>query len=113
VRSVPRYKVGNQFGKRDVFMHVATPDDAFLRRSLDLSGTVRLDRRRFAFYHYRWAVREIADYATRIFFGDNAPAEDGHARTELQPYLPVPHREIEAAVDAAEAAVRRVSGLTL
>lgn len=96
--------------ERDLFMFMDTPDDAFLRRYRDAAGGLHLHARLIAFYHYRWAVQEIADYATRLLFGPSSQAEEEHAWAELQPYLPVPHRQIEDAVSAAEAVTWRVGG---
>nr|WP_283248444.1 phosphotransferase [Bacillus sp. FJAT-49711] len=48
----------------------------------------------FEFYLYRWALQEIADFGSQIFFGSTGNEENEHAWEELQPYLPIPHKDI-------------------
>ncbi|MCJ8006543.1 phosphotransferase [Lederbergia wuyishanensis] len=48
----------------------------------------------FEFYLYRWALQEISDYGSQLFFGSMGEEENEHAWAELQPYLPLPHEEI-------------------
>jgi thiamine kinase-like enzyme len=84
--------------------------ELFLRQYLARYGPVRLHPEVFAFYLYRWVAQEIADYSTRILFSNVDPAEDEHAWTELQPYLPAHHAELEAGVRRVEEVIRRVAG---
>ncbi|MBW8351244.1 phosphotransferase [Bacillus sp. IITD106] len=48
----------------------------------------------FEFYFYRWALQEISDYGSQLFFGSLGEEENEHAWNELQPYLPIPHIDI-------------------
>ncbi|MBS4194365.1 phosphotransferase enzyme family protein [Lederbergia citri] len=48
----------------------------------------------FKFYLYRWALQEISDYGSQLFFGSTGDEENEHAWNELQPYLPIPHKDI-------------------
>jgi aminoglycoside phosphotransferase (APT) family kinase protein len=95
--------------ERDLFMFTDKTEE-FLSHYLTTSGRLRFHGQLIRFYHYRWAAQEIADYSTRILFGKATEQEDEHAWAELQPYLPVRHAEIEAAVDDTAAAVLRAGG---
>ncbi|MCR2820102.1 phosphotransferase [Lederbergia panacisoli] len=53
----------------------------------------------FEFYLYRWALQEISDYGSQLFFGSTGDAEHEHAWNELQPYLPIPHTDIAKSLD--------------
>ena len=83
--------------------------ELFLRQYLATYGLARLHPEVFAFYLYRRVAQEIADYSTRILFSNVDPAEDEHAWTELQPYLPADHAGIEAGVRRVEEVIRRVA----
>jgi spectinomycin phosphotransferase len=69
-----------------------------------------LHRSLFAFYLYLWVLQEIADYSVRILDEDRDPAASAYHWAELQPYLPIRHREIGQATDQIDAAVRQVLG---
>lgn len=84
--------------------------EAILRRYLTTNGSVTLHPEVFAFYHYRWVVQEIADYTTRILFLNVDPAEDEHAWTELQPYLPADHAGIAAGIRQIQEVLTRIMG---
>lgn len=95
--------------ERDLMFFTGPSFESFLRQYWAAYGAVRLHRNLFAFYHYRWAVQEIADFTTRILFRNTTCIEDEHAWAELQPYLPIQHREIEASMAATGEAVARLS----
>jgi hypothetical protein len=61
---------------------------------------VRLHRTLFAFYFYRWAVQEIADYTARILADPGDADAEAYAWKELQPYLPTQHAALESGLNA-------------
>ncbi|MBS4176767.1 phosphotransferase [Lederbergia citrea] len=56
----------------------------------------------FEFYIYRWCLQEISDYGMQIFFGTSGEIEHEHAWAELQPYLPIPHLDIQKSLQRIE-----------
>jgi spectinomycin phosphotransferase len=96
--------------ERDLMFFTGEHFDAFLPAYLARSGPIRLHRLLFAFYLYRWAMQEIADYTTRILSPEATPEGAEHAWAELQPYLPVPHGEIGDGVTAVMATLHRLEG---
>jgi aminoglycoside phosphotransferase (APT) family kinase protein len=93
--------------ERDLMSFTGEHFDAFVPAYLEQSRPIRLHRLLFSFYLYRWAMQEIADYATRILRPETTPDEAEHAWAELQPYLPVPHEEIEAGLATVMATLGR------
>ena len=96
--------------ERDLMFFTGEHFEAFLPVYLKQSGPIRLHRLLFAFYLYRWAVQEIADYTTRILRPETTPDEAEYAWAELQPYLPVPHGQIRDGVTAVMATLHRLEG---
>src|SRR6185503_615345 len=83
-----------------VFYSDRPPDrfEAFLRQYLAVRPHARLHTEVFAFGHYMWTTNEIAEYTSRILFRGAGPAEADYAFAELQPYIPAPHTEMQAAI---------------
>jgi len=80
--------------ERDLFYFSDRSSERFLKSYRRIRGSVSLSIDVFAFYFYRWALQEISDYGTRIFYEKTSPREKQHAWEELQDYVPVPHSEI-------------------
>lgn len=93
--------------ERDLMHFTGEHFEAFLPDYLAQSGPIRLHRLLFAFYLYRWAVQEIADYTVRIMRPETTPDEAEHAWTALQPYLPVPHADIRDGLAAVMQTLHR------
>ncbi|MBS4199363.1 phosphotransferase [Bacillus sp. FJAT-49732] len=68
--------------------------EQFLLEYLQYHQNAKLHLEVFEFYLYRWALQEISDYGSQLFFGSTGDEENEHAWKELQPYLPIPHEEI-------------------
>lgn len=96
--------------ERDLFSFTEVQFEDFLRHYLALRDRVRLHAPIFAFYAWRWTFQEIADYATRILFHNTDPAEDEHAWTQLQPYLPIPHDSLRDQAQTIAGVLTRVVG---
>jgi spectinomycin phosphotransferase len=96
--------------ERDLFTFTGEGFEPFLGAYARARTKVALHQDLFAFYFYRWTMQEIADYTTRILFGNLGPAEDEHAWLELQPYLPIQHEAIAHGVQAVQAVLDRVLG---
>jgi aminoglycoside phosphotransferase (APT) family kinase protein len=96
--------------ERDMFAFTGEGFAAFLRPYALARTSVALHRDVFAFYFYRWALQEIADYATRILFSSLGPEEDEHAWAELQPYLPIRHDLIAEGLAELQAVLDSVLG---
>lgn len=79
--------------ERDIFHFSGRSFAEFLTHYKRVRKAIRLQRDTFEFYWYRWALQEIADYSTRILFGNMNPTEDHHSWEELKEYLPLPRRE--------------------
>jgi aminoglycoside phosphotransferase (APT) family kinase protein len=94
--------------ERDLFTFTGERFEEFLRPYLHACEKVQLHLEMFNFYFYRWAVQEIADYTTRILFQDLEPVENEHAWLELQPYLPIRHRDIAASVEAVQVVLKEI-----
>jgi hypothetical protein len=94
--------------ERDLFMFTGAKFETFLRPYVGARRGVALHPEIFAFYFYRWAMQEIADYTARILFGNMGPVEDEHAWAELQPYLPIQHNSIARGVQALQEVLERV-----
>jgi hypothetical protein len=95
--------------ERDLNFFTGERFEPFLERYLAGTGPVRLHRLLFAFYQYRWVVQEIADYTSRILFGEPEPEEAEHAWQELQPYLPIDHDGLGSGLEAITATLRRLA----
>jgi len=80
--------------ERDLFHFSGTSLEQFLKEYRRIRGSLSLSIDAFTFYFYRWALQEISDYGTRIFYEKTSPREKQHAWNELQDYVPVPHHEI-------------------
>jgi thiamine kinase-like enzyme len=80
--------------ERDLFHFSGTSLEEFLKDYRRIRGSLSLSIDVFAFYFYRWALQEISDFGTRIFYERTNPREKQHAWNELQDYVPVPHNEI-------------------
>jgi len=80
--------------ERDLIFFTGERFELFLRHYVAAFGKLRLHDQLFAFYEYRWAFQEIADYSTRVLFRNVSPIEDRHAWAELTEYLPIRHVEI-------------------
>ena len=85
--------------ERDLFAFTGDHFRRFLRRYLDCDPAARLHVPVFAFYEWRWTMQEIADYTTRILFGNGSPAEQEYWWGELRPYLPIPESAMAARVE--------------
>jgi Ser/Thr protein kinase RdoA (MazF antagonist) len=94
--------------ERDLFAFTGKGFDAFLRQYASIRQGIMLYAEIFAFYFYRWSMQEIADYSGHILLESLGPLEDEHAWVELQKYLPVRHKEIEADLDALRDILGRV-----
>lgn len=79
----------------------------------DLS--IQLNPTAYAYYHYKWAVQEIADWCTRILFWDISQEEQGRCFDELKDYLPVRREELHNCLngEAAEDGLPRLLGQAL
>lgn len=88
--------------ERDLMFFTDDRFAAFLEPYLAQTGPVQIHLDLFAFYLYRWALQEIADYSARLLLspGDRNEGAQAHAWDEVQPYLPVPHASIAAEVEA-------------
>ncbi len=86
--------------ERDLTAFTGERFESFLRRYREVSGPVRLHRTLFAFYFYRWAVQEIADYTARILADPGDADAEAYAWKELQPYLPTQHAALESGLNA-------------
>ncbi len=84
--------------ERDLLAFTDDRFSLFLREYAGISGRLALDPDRMQYYHYRWTVQEIADFAERILLQDVDDTEASHAWDELAPYLPVPHEDIAESV---------------
>jgi aminoglycoside phosphotransferase (APT) family kinase protein len=93
--------------ERDVFafIHLGEGFATFLRKYATRRPHVRLHVELFAFYSYRWAMQEIADYAPRILSGELYGQARDHAWTKLQEYLPIPHAAIDARLHQVQTAL--------
>jgi hypothetical protein len=94
--------------ERDLFAFTGEHFALFLRHYVVATGTRTFHPDLFAFYFYRWALQEIADYTTRILFRNLDPLEDEHAWQSLQPYLPIPHAQIAHGLDEVQALLRMI-----
>jgi hypothetical protein len=56
-------------------------------------------------------VQEIADFGARILFQDVTETEATHAWEELQPYVPVPHRDIAQSIARLRGTAGEVCGM--
>ncbi|MFQ5987162.1 MAG: hypothetical protein ACE5KQ_07370 [Thermoplasmata archaeon] len=95
--------------ERDLFAFSGPDFEQSLTHYLRHWGNVRLSSRLLEFYHYRWALQEIADYTTRILFRQMGPHEDAHAWRELQDYLPTRHDHIARGVGEVREVLGRPS----
>lgn len=95
--------------ERDLFAFTDARFDVFLQQYAALRGPLALRAETFAFYFYRWALQEIADYATRLLFQQPGPEEEAHAWAELQDYLPMRHAGIAQSLEAVQSACARYS----
>jgi aminoglycoside phosphotransferase (APT) family kinase protein len=86
--------------ERDLMFFTGERFAAFLETYLERDGRMRLHPELFAFYLYRWALQEIADYTSRLLLEPSNAEAQAHAWQELQPYLPIPHAAIAIGVDA-------------
>jgi aminoglycoside phosphotransferase (APT) family kinase protein len=82
--------------------------EAFLRQYLAVRPQARLHTEMFAFGHYMWTMQVIAHYTKHILFGGGDAAEDEQAWAELQPCLPAPHTEMQAAIKQVETILARI-----
>lgn len=71
------------------------------KRSQEATGGVKsfsdiqLNPTAYAYYHFKWAVQEIADWCTRILFWANISDEEvERCFDELKDYLPVRREEL-------------------
>jgi aminoglycoside phosphotransferase (APT) family kinase protein len=96
--------------ERDLFAFTGDGFDVFLRSYKCARKQVVLCAEVFAFYIYRWAMQEIADYSTRILFESNGRLADEHAWEELQPYLPIQHDAIAQGLRELQTVLDRVLG---
>ena len=56
---------------------------------------MQLNPTAYAYYHYKWAIQEIADWCTRIlFWKDTSDEEQRRCFDELKDYLPVRREEL-------------------
>ena len=94
--------------ERDLFAFTGEQFALFLRHYVAATGTRTCHLDLFAFYFYRWALQEIADYTTRILFRNLDPLEDEHAWQSLQPYLPIRHAQIAHGTDEVQAVLRMI-----
>lgn len=91
--------------ERDLMFFTGDRFAAFTQTYLAQTRSPRLHLDLFAFYLYRWALQEIADYTTRLLLETNDVDTRTHAWQEVQPYLPVPHAAIAAEVEAVRQAL--------
>jgi len=96
--------------ERDLSSYADDRLDLVLLAYFEAAGSPPVQPDRFRFYRYRWCLQEIADYTTRIIFTNAEPLEDEHAWTELQPYLPVPHKELTAGHERTAALLSTIQG---
>jgi hypothetical protein len=96
--------------ERDLNFFTGPTLEPFLRQYTAPTGPISLHETLFAFYSYRWALQEIADYTTRLLFTNTDLRENAHAWTELSPYLPIPHAAIRESLDETRAVVERMTG---
>ena len=56
---------------------------------------IQLNPTTYKYFHYKWAVQEIADWCTRIlFWRDLSEEEQGRCFNELREYLPVRREQL-------------------
>lgn len=91
--------------ERDLMFFTGDRLSLFLETYLAHAGPMRLHLELFAFYLYRWALQEIADYAADILLAPADEATQAHAWQEVQPYLPVPHAAIAAEIEEVRRAL--------
>ena len=80
----------------------------FLSVYVEQRSQTRLNIKAFEFYLYMWSLQEISDYGMQLFFGTTGESENQHAWTELQPYLPIPHHDIQKSLDKIEKAIKNL-----
>jgi thiamine kinase-like enzyme len=93
--------------ERDLTFFAEDRFETYLESYLDDSEQLLLHASLFRFYMYRWVMQEIADYTTRILFDSPEPEHAEYAWGELQPYLPIPHADVESGMQEISAVLRR------
>lgn len=96
--------------ERDLFHFSGQSLGPFLKEYTRFRTRIRLSTEIFAFYYYRWALQEISDYCSRILDFPIGLRERKHAWRELQPYVPVQHRQISRQLGQIDGVLNSVLG---